>query len=204
MRVYEGMFLMDPVLGSNYEDAEAEVNRILGRAEAKLLGIKKWDERRLAYPISRQKRGLYVLSFFEAAAESIPGMERDVQLSETALRVLILRKENMTQEDIEKVLAADPPPKAPARGEDWRGPRPTGDRDNRGDRGDRGGRGDRGDRGDRDSRGDRGAPGESKPEGSPADGKVTAEKAPVEKTDETAAPQTEPPVVDDKPATPGE
>ncbi len=201
MRVYEGMFLMDPILGANYPDAEAEINRILDRAEAKLLGIKKWDERRLAYPIGRQKRGLYVLSFFEAAAENIPGMERDVQLSETALRVLILRKENMTQEDIEKALAADPPPKAPARGEDWRGPRTTGDRDNRGDRGDRGNRGDRDSRGDR---GDRGAPGESKPEDSPAEEKVSAEKASAEKTDETAAPQTEQPVVDDKPATPGE
>ncbi len=122
MNSYEGMFLMDPALASDGTAAEAEVQRVLERAEAKLLGIKKWDERKLAYPIRRNKRGLYVLTFFEAAAEKIGPLERDCQLSEKILRVLVLRRERLTPEYIEKAMTAAPPPKTPSRGDEWSGP----------------------------------------------------------------------------------
>lgn len=129
MRTYEAMFLMDPTLATDWPVAEAEINRILDRAEAKLLGINNWGERKLAYPMGRWKRGLYALSFFEAAPESIISLERDVQLSEKAIRVLVLRKDKMTPEAVEKALAAEPPSKTPARGDEWNsrpGPRAAG------------------------------------------------------------------------------
>lgn len=109
MKLYEGMFLLDPALASDWPAAEAELNRIMDRAGAKVVGVKNWNDRRLAYPIGRHKRGLYVLSYFQADPTKIPDMERDVQLSEKLLRALVLRKEKMTDEDIQKSLAADPP-----------------------------------------------------------------------------------------------
>jgi ribosomal protein S6 len=120
------MFLMDPALATDWSAAEAEINRILQRAEAKLLGVKNWGERRLAYPLGQLKRGLYVLSFFQTSPEKIAGLERDVQLSERAVRVLVLRRDEMTPEMIEKALQAEPPPKVPTRGEEWLG-RPRGE-----------------------------------------------------------------------------
>lgn len=128
MRIYEGMFLLDPALASDWSSAEAEVSRVLERAEAKVLGIRNWDERKLAYAIGRHKRGFYALSYFEAAPERIADIERDVLLSEKMLRALFIRRETMTEEEIAKSLAADPP-KAYSRFEDrggrWedRGPR---------------------------------------------------------------------------------
>ncbi|MBN2561257.1 MAG: 30S ribosomal protein S6 [Phycisphaerae bacterium] len=124
MRTYEAMFLMEPTLATDWPAAEAEINRMLERADAKLLGIKSWGERKLAYPIGHRKRGLYALSFFDAAPDKIPGLERDVQLSEKAVRVLVLRRDNMTPEAIEKVLAAEPPAKTPARDDYGFRPRP--------------------------------------------------------------------------------
>ena len=121
MRIYEALFLMEPVLASDWPAAEAEVNRLLERADAKLLGIKDWGERKLAYPIGRQKRGLYALSYFEAEPESISGLERDVRLSEKILRILVVRQEKMTTEAVEKALQAEPPSKTPARGDEWGG-----------------------------------------------------------------------------------
>lgn len=122
MKSYEGMFLLDPALASDWPAAEAEVKRVLDRAEAKLLGIKKWDERKLAYPIRRNKRGLYVLTFFEVDAEKIGPLERDCQLSEKILRVLVLRRDRLTPELVEKAMNAAPPPKTPTRGDEWSGP----------------------------------------------------------------------------------
>lgn len=130
MKTYEGMFLMDPALASDWASAEAEINRFLSRAEAKVHGIRNWDERRLAYPIMKQKRGLYALTFFDASPEKITALERDVQLSEKCLRALILNRESMTAEDIAKALAAEAP-KLVSRYDERPGGRP--DRGPRGD-----------------------------------------------------------------------
>ena len=133
MNLDEGMFLLDPAMTSDWNAAEAEINRIFERAGAEVVGIRNWDERKLAYQIGKFRRSLYVLTYFRAAPEKISGIERDVQLSEKALRVMILKCESMTDEDVQKSLAADPP-KA-ARRED----RERGEFGDRGDRGDRGG-----------------------------------------------------------------
>ncbi len=178
MKIYEGMFLMDPALSSDWPAVETEVNRVLKRASAEVIGMRNWDERKLSYPIGKHKRGLYVLSYFRASPEKLGDLERDVQLSEQVLRALFLRKDKMTEEQVALSLAAEPP-KPPSRYDD------------RGGRfGERGGRfGDRGDRPDRGGRGgDRGGrPGprdsESRP---PATEKPAVEEKAPEKT--TAAP----------------
>jgi ribosomal protein S6 len=123
VKTYEAMFLMDPNLSNDWGAAETEVRRILDRAEAKVLGVKNWEERKLAYPIGPNKRGLYALSYFEALPDKITGIERDVHLSEKTMRVLVIRRECMTPDAVEKALAALPPPKTPARGGDeWSSP----------------------------------------------------------------------------------
>lgn len=119
MKRYEAMFLMDANMASDWPSAEAEVKRILDRAGANVLGLKNWDERKLAYSIHQHKRGLYALAFFDAPAEKIAGLERDVQLSEKAVRVLVLRREKLTPETIEKALSAPPPPKTSFRSDEW-------------------------------------------------------------------------------------
>lgn len=119
MKSYEAMFLMDAALATDWPAAEAEVKRILERGSAKVLGLKKWDERKLAYAIGPNKRGLYALAFFEAAADKITGIERDVQLSEKLVRVLVIRRDRLTPEAVEKAMAAGPPPKTLSRGDEW-------------------------------------------------------------------------------------
>ncbi len=90
-RTYEGMFLFDPAAATQWESVETEVNRIMERADAELIGVKKWDERRLSYEIERRKRGCFVLTYFRAPGSSITGIERDARLSEAILRLLVVR-----------------------------------------------------------------------------------------------------------------
>jgi len=96
------MFLFDPTFGASFEHCETEVKRLLDRAGAELVFCKRWDERRLAFKVKGRKRGVYVLCYFRANAKSIGGIERDVQISETVLRVLILRADGVTPEMMEK------------------------------------------------------------------------------------------------------
>jgi hypothetical protein len=65
--------------------------------------IKKWDERKLAYEIRHQKRGLYVISYFTAAGTAVGAIERDVNLSEEVLRVLITDAAHLNQKEMEAV-----------------------------------------------------------------------------------------------------
>lgn len=101
-RIYEGMFLVDSaVAGDQWDQTLAAISTILDRAGAETINIRKWDERRLSYDVAKCKRGTYILSYFRAMPDSIGRMERDVRLNELILRVLILRVDHLSAEDME-------------------------------------------------------------------------------------------------------
>ncbi len=120
LRKYEGMFLFDPVVISDWEGVQAELNRMLDRASARVIALAKWDERRLAFEIRGRKRGIYVLTYFEADPNKIADLERDVRLSEAALRCLIIRVDHMTEDEMKEAAAK---PASHAAPEDERGDR---------------------------------------------------------------------------------
>jgi small subunit ribosomal protein S6 len=105
--MYEGMFLVDSAkAGSDWDGINATIKKILERADAEIISIRKWEDRRLAYEIQHVGRGTYILVYFRADGENIQGIEKAVQLSEQILRVLILNAEHMTAEDMEKETPA--------------------------------------------------------------------------------------------------
>lgn len=101
-RLYEAMFLVDPAQASDWDTITKTIKTILQRAEAEVVSIRKWDDRKLAYEINGKTRGTYILCYFKADGARISGIEKDVQLSERIIRVLILSAEKMSAEDIEK------------------------------------------------------------------------------------------------------
>lgn len=106
-KLYEGMFLVDTALAaSDWDGVIGSIEAVLKRVMAKVISIRKWDERRLAYDIDKTSRGTYILVYFECDGEKIQEIEKTVQLSERIMRVLILNAEHMTQEDIEKETPA--------------------------------------------------------------------------------------------------
>ncbi len=101
--MYEGMFLVDSALAAqDWQKILNEIQRILDRAQAEVISLKKWDERRLCYEINGKNRGTYILSYFNCDTDKVKGIERDVQLSELITRVLILRTDRMAKEDLER------------------------------------------------------------------------------------------------------
>jgi len=108
-QTYEGMFLVHS--GRDFQTASQPITKVLERIEAQVLSIRPWEERKLAYQIKGQKRGLYVLSYFKADPEHIAELERDCQLNEDILRVLILRRDRLTDEQV----AAETPATARAK-----------------------------------------------------------------------------------------
>ncbi|MDX2114472.1 MAG: 30S ribosomal protein S6 [Planctomycetota bacterium] len=101
---YEAMFLISQSAAADFGGAIEHIRSILGRAGAQIVAMRKWDERRLAYEIDKQKRGTYILAFFSADSSKLAQIERDCNLSETVMRTLITRADHLT---LEEMQAAD-------------------------------------------------------------------------------------------------
>ncbi len=99
--LYEGLFLMSPTASGNLADSLSHISEILARASAEVLVLKKWDERKLAYPIHGQKRGLFLLTFFKAKAAQIANIDRDCNLSEQVVRALIVKADYAGDVEVE-------------------------------------------------------------------------------------------------------
>ena len=65
--------------------------------------IKKWDERKLAYEIKGKKRGMYIIAYFTAPGDGGRRIERDVNLSEDVLRVLVTKADHLNEKEMEAV-----------------------------------------------------------------------------------------------------
>ena len=100
-KLYEAMFLVDSAEAADWDAVITTIKNILEKAEAEIVSIKKWDERKLAYEINGKSRGTYILCYFKAEGERVGDIERDVQLSEQIMRVLILCAEGR-ESDAEK------------------------------------------------------------------------------------------------------
>jgi len=92
-RLYEAMFLVDSVTQADWDKINEIIKKILEKAGAEIVSMEKWDERRLAYEIGGKNRGTYILCYFHADGQKIRQIERDAQLSESIMRVLILGTE---------------------------------------------------------------------------------------------------------------
>ncbi len=119
MSLYEAMFVLDnDAVRAGWADAKGIATGILEKHGATLRTARRWDERKLAYPIRGKNRATYLLSFFEAPGDAITMIHRDLELDERVLRYLILAAEDLPEgeEELSKAelasdfLVPEPPP----------------------------------------------------------------------------------------------
>jgi small subunit ribosomal protein S6 len=90
--VYECMFILDSTkVAGDIPAADKKLRTMLEKHKAEVLVSRPWDERRLAFPIKNQKKGLYYLTYFSTSGDNIIGIEKDVALNEMILRMMVLR-----------------------------------------------------------------------------------------------------------------
>lgn len=101
---YEGMFLFGQAAAVDFGGCIDHLREIVTRHGGEFIAMRKWDERRLAYEIEKNKRGLYILAYFSCDAGKMTAIERDCNLSEKVLRSLVIRADHLT---LEEMQAAD-------------------------------------------------------------------------------------------------
>lgn len=97
---YEGVFIISQAVAVDLQGAVDHIKEILGKAGAEIFAMKKWDERRFAYEIKKQKRGVYILVYFACPANNLAQIERSCNLSEKVLRSLIVRADHVTPDEM--------------------------------------------------------------------------------------------------------
>jgi small subunit ribosomal protein S6 len=97
--MYECLFLLDTnKVSGDVAAAAQQLHTILEKHHAEVLASRPWDERRLAYPISGHKKGLYYLTYFRTEGPNLVNIEHDFQLNELILRTLVLKIDPKLQE----------------------------------------------------------------------------------------------------------
>ena len=98
--LYEGMFLFPQSATANLQEAIDHLKEILAKCETTIISFSKWDERRLAYEVDGNKRGVYFLVFFNAPTSKMSELERRCNQSEQVIRMMVTRAEHLPEETI--------------------------------------------------------------------------------------------------------
>jgi small subunit ribosomal protein S6 len=107
-QIYEGMFLLDnEVVRADWRAAKAVALDTLNKNGATVQTARRWDERKLAYPIGGKQRATYLLCYYEIPADNIPTLIRDLDLSEPILRYILTRAAAVPAEERELADAED-------------------------------------------------------------------------------------------------
>lgn len=105
MREYEVTIILEPKLEE--EPRNAIIERVLGWVvdgevtDDNRPKVDLWGRRRMAYPIRKNNEGFYVYIEANIDPERLVDIERNFQYNESIMRYLIVRKEDVVEEEAE-------------------------------------------------------------------------------------------------------
>lgn len=103
--LYEGLFLLNQAaVGAGIGAAIDHVREVMGKIDAEIITLRKWDDRKLSYAVKRQKRGVYLLSMFRADGTRLAELENRFNLSEQVLRMMVTKCDHMGQVEYDAEL----------------------------------------------------------------------------------------------------
>jgi len=105
VREYEVVYVLAP----NADNAEAEringkVTEVISKFDGTLIKLDNWGRRKLAYPIKRNSRGIFVYVKFIAQPGVIAEIERNLRIADSVLRY----QSSLLNADFVGELAVDP------------------------------------------------------------------------------------------------
>lgn len=90
---YETVSVLHPDLGeAGSKEMAQRIRSILESGKAEIKNVDEWGIRELAYPIQKQRRGVYVLVEYKAEPAAVTELERQLRLSDQVLRFITVRQ----------------------------------------------------------------------------------------------------------------
>lgn len=84
---YETIYILRPdVDADTAEKVQTRVNEVVTSATGKIVKVEGWGRRRLAYPVAKQRRGVYVYLKYLGGGGLVQEIERNLKLSDVVLK----------------------------------------------------------------------------------------------------------------------
>ena len=94
MNKYELIYIIDTAAEeTTRKELIEKFNGIITANGGEVVKVEEWGKRRLAYAIDYKTEGYYVLMYMTAPADLPRELERNLQISESVLRYLVIRFE---------------------------------------------------------------------------------------------------------------
>jgi small subunit ribosomal protein S6 len=91
VQLYECLILLDQSkVAGDVAGAITKLHGTLEKFHAEIVASRPWDDRKLAYQIKNQKKGLYYLIYYKTDAKNVAGIEAEFKLNESLLRWLTI------------------------------------------------------------------------------------------------------------------
>jgi small subunit ribosomal protein S6 len=86
-REYETIYILRPDVDADTADkVQGRVAEVVGRDNGKLVKVESWGRRRLAYPVAKQKKGVYVYVKYIGRGGLVAELERNLKLQDSVLK----------------------------------------------------------------------------------------------------------------------
>ncbi|MET0152038.1 MAG: 30S ribosomal protein S6 [Candidatus Binatia bacterium] len=90
---YETLTVLHPDLGeAGSKELVQKVRGILEAGRAEIKKVDEWGMRELAYPIRKQRRGIYALVEYRSEPPAVAELERQLKLNDQVLRFITVRQ----------------------------------------------------------------------------------------------------------------
>jgi small subunit ribosomal protein S6 len=84
---YETIYILRPdVDADTAEKVQTRVAEVIDKAPGKIVKVEGWGRRRLAYPVGKQRRGVYVYVKYLGGGGLVQEIERNLKLSDVVMK----------------------------------------------------------------------------------------------------------------------
>jgi small subunit ribosomal protein S6 len=103
---YETIYILRSDVDADTADkVQGRVAEVVGRDNGKLVKVESWGRRKLAYPVGKQKKGVYIYVKYVGRGGLVQELERNLKLQDTVLKFQTV----LTNEEVDvQSVAVDP------------------------------------------------------------------------------------------------
>ena len=104
-REYETIFILHPESGTAVIDKVASRCReVISRLEGKLLRAENWGNRRLAYPVKKNPKGIYIYLRYLGYQDIVHELERNLRMLDAVIKYLTVKVDEDVDPEARPVL----------------------------------------------------------------------------------------------------